>query len=227
MTRLGHALRYRISSFIRRLGGDSSGLALIEFAYVLPIMVTISMTGAELTNYITTKMRVSQLALQIADNASRIGTDTVLSTKQISEAQINDMLTGAGLQSGTLDLFAHGRVIVSSLQPVANPNTTNRFLIEWQRCRGVKAITSSYGLEGDTDLDGITANGQLITAPDNGAVIFVQISYDYQPIIGLSFTKLTAINEVAAMTVRDDRDTSTVYNTENVTPSTCNTYSAS
>ena len=44
------------------------------FALMLPVFMTLSMTGAELTNYITTKMRISQLALQLADDAARIGT---------------------------------------------------------------------------------------------------------------------------------------------------------
>ena len=51
----------------RRLRQDTSGLALLEFAFILPVVLTMSLTGAELTNYITTKMRVGQLALQLAD----------------------------------------------------------------------------------------------------------------------------------------------------------------
>jgi len=215
----------RLRAFWQRLRHSNSGAVLIEFALGLPVVVTIGMTGAELTNFVTTKMRVSQLALQVADNASRIGTGTVLSTKQISEAQINDLLTGAGLQASNLDFYEHGRVIVSSLQPVANPNTTNKYLIQWQRCRGLKSATSSYGVQGATNLTGITANGQLITAPDDGAVIFVEVTYDYQPVVGLAFSKTSTITEIAAMTVRDNRDTTTIVN--NATASSCSTFSTS
>ena len=214
----------RLRAFWKRLCKNSSGAVLIEFAFGLPFVVGFGMTGAELTNFVTTKMRVSQLALQVADNASRVGTATVLATRQISEAQINDLLTGAGLQAGNLDFYEHGRVIVSSLQPLANPNTTSRYLIKWQRCRGLMPATSSYGVQGDTDLTGITANGQLLTAPDDGAVIFVEVTYEYQPIIGLAFSKTSTITEIAAMTVRDNRDTTTVYNSEGVTASTCNLF---
>lgn len=214
----------RVRRYFHRLARADSGAVMIEFALGLPIMVTIGLTGAELTNFVTTKMRISQQALQIADNASRIGTGTILSTKQISEAQINDLLTGAGLQAGNLDLFEHGRVIVSSLQ--ADTLNTGKYTIKWQRCRGVKSTTSGYGLQGANNLTGITANGQLITAPANGAVIFVQISYSYQPLLGLTYAKSTEINEIAAMTVRDSRDLTTIYNTEAVTASTCNLFTA-
>ena len=55
----------------------------------------------------------------------------------------------------------------------------------------------------------------------------VQIAYDYAPLIGRGWINLPAINEWAAMTVRDPRDMAGpaggvgVYNSENVTPSSC------
>ena len=67
-----------IRARLRTLWRDRSGLALLEFAFLVPILITLSLTGAELTNYITTKMRISQLALRLADDAARIGTGTPL-----------------------------------------------------------------------------------------------------------------------------------------------------
>lgn len=215
------------STFHARLTACTSGVAMVEFACCLPFLVAFCMGGVELTNFTTTKMRISQLALQVADNASRIGTGTVLSTKQISEAQINDLLTGAGFQAGKLNLYSNGRVIVSSLEPVANPNTTNRFRIRWQRCRGSKTWTSSYGNQGTTNLTGATMNGQVVTAPDASAVMVVEVAYNYQPLIATTFMPHSQITETAAMTVRDNRDMAGptggvgIYNTENVTASTC------
>jgi Flp pilus assembly protein TadG len=211
--------------FARALRRDRSGLAMVEFALCLPFVVTVGMTGAELTNYTTTKMRISQVALHVADNASRMGTGTVLSNKTISEAQINDLLTGAGLQAGKLDLYNRGRVILSSLEPMANPNTTDRYKIRWQRCRGSKVWPSNYGTAGQTNLTGVTINGQLVKAPDDGAVMYVEVAYNYRPLISNAFIPKSLITETAAMTVRDQRDyaggTNGIYNTEAVTASTC------
>jgi Flp pilus assembly protein TadG len=210
---------------LRRLRKEQRAVAAVEFGLALPIMTVVAFTGAELTNFVTTKMRVSQLALHVADNAARIGTGTVLANKQVTEAQINDLLTGAGLQAGRLDLYGKGRVILSSVEPVANPNPTNRFRIRWQRCRGSKVWPSSYGRAGDTNLTGVTVNGQTATAPDDGALMFVEIAYEYQPLIARLFIPQDQIVAVAAMTVRDQRDygggTSGIYNNENVLPSTC------
>src|SRR3546814_6172304 len=88
----------------------------MEFAYSLPILMAMMMSGAELTNYATVKMRLSQVALHIADNGGRIGNGTVLSVKKISETDINDILTGAGLQAGSLALYANGRIVLSRLE---------------------------------------------------------------------------------------------------------------
>lgn len=215
-----------------RLQRCTSGLALVEFAMVLPVFLTMSLTGAELTNYIITRLRVSQAALHLADNAARIGTGTMLQAKRISETDINDLLTGAGYQAGELDLYANGRVIISSLQPVTSPNLTNRYNIVWQRCRGTKTTyTPQYGRVGlptGTAISGMGPTGRQVTAPDNGATMYVEVYYDYQPLVKNSLAPSIRINEIASMMVRDRRDLSVgvghlqgIYNTENATVSSC------
>ncbi|MDQ2893698.1 MAG: pilus assembly protein [Pseudomonadota bacterium] len=212
-----------IAARISRLAQNTSGLALLEFAFTLPILLTMSLTGAELTNYVTTRMRVSQMALQLADNAARMGKGTQITAKSISELDINDLLTGANLQSGELDLNGRGRVILSDLEPVANPNPTNKYKIVWQRCYGGKtAHASKYGKTGDTGLDGIGPTGQLAVAQPDNATMFVEVYYEYKPLIGLgSLAPSTTMTETASMAVRDRRDLSQIYNNENVAKSLC------
>lgn len=210
------------------LRGDGRGMAAVEFALSLPFLVMVTMSAAELTSYTTTKMRVSQLALQIADNASRIGTGTVLSNKTISEKQINDLLTGASIQAGKLNLFANGRVIIRSIQPAP---TAGKYVVKWERCKGMKSYTATtYPAAGTTERNTGSTNVFKVTPPANGAVMFVEIVYNYRPLIGASFINMLEIKEIAAMTVRDNRDytggTNGIYNTEGVTASSCSTYSA-
>ncbi|RVT43122.1 TadE/TadG family type IV pilus assembly protein [Sphingobium algorifonticola] len=218
--------------FLRLLRDDRSGMAVVEFALCLPFFVAFTMGGVELTNFTTTKMRMSQIALQVADNASRIGTGSVVSSKQISEAQINDLLTGAGLQADALDLYGRGRVILYSLEPVANPNTTDRYTIRWKRCRGAKTTYAGSYTQGQTNLTGFVytppvGTTQTIKAPNGGAVMVVQLSYTYRPLITQAFALKSEILEFGAMTVRDPRDMTGpsggvgIYNTEGVTVSTC------
>jgi Flp pilus assembly protein TadG len=204
-----------------------SGIAVVEFALCLPFIIVATMTAAELANYTVTKMRVSQLALRLADDGSRIGDGDLLSTKQITEAQINDLMTGADLQGSTLGLYSNGRIVLTSLEPVANPNPTDRYRIRWQRCRGAITYSSGFGEQGDTDLTGVAINGQILRAPEGGAVIIAEVAYQYQPLVGSSWIKLSSMVETAAMYVRDNREYEGpaggvgIYNSENVTPAAC------
>jgi Flp pilus assembly protein TadG len=205
-----------------RLTRDTKGSALIELAISLPLLITLCITGAELTNYITVRMRVSQLALQLADNAARMGNGSLLSAKTVTENDINDILAGAQLQSGGLNLQKNGRVILSDLEPVANPNTTAKYKIVWQRCLGAKTShPSSFGVAGNTNLDGIGPAGQLVTAQDDNATMFVEVYYVYQPIVGLARFVNAPILEIASMSVRDRRDLTAIYNTSGAVASTC------
>lgn len=210
----------------RSLRADTSGLALLEFAFSLPILLLLSLTGAELTNYIITRMRISQLSLHLADNAARIGTGSQLQAKTISEADINDLLTGAGLQASELELFTRGRVILSSLEP--DPANTGKYRIRWQRCRGAKTVqVSAYGTAGTNNLNGMGKTGRLAIAPANGATMYVEVYYEYRPIFQASLAPNGNFREEASMMVRDRRDTTGgtngVYQVSGVTASTCGT----
>ncbi|WP_447724531.1 TadE/TadG family type IV pilus assembly protein [Sphingomonas koreensis] len=214
-----------VASTGRRLGRDTSGLAMLEFAFGLPILLTMSLTGAELTNYIITKMRVSQIALQLADNAARIGSGSQLESKKIYESDINDLLTGANFQAGELNLFTNGRVIISSVEPHAT--TANKYRIRWQRCKGSKTTwTSSYGTPATATLvDGVGPTGRQVIAPPSGVAMFVEVRYTYQPLVKTSLSPTSEINEVASMMVRDARNTTGgtngVFQQSGVTASSC------
>ncbi|MBO9671621.1 MAG: pilus assembly protein [Sphingobium sp.] len=216
-------------AFATRLRGDAGGLAAVEFALSAPIVLTIFLSGAELTNYAITRMRVSQIALHIVDNASRIGTDTALSVKQISETQINDLFIGANLQAGTLGLQSRGKVILYSLE--ADASNAGKFYVHWQRCYGNKVYAASQN-QGANNLSYIGPTGRQVTSVTTGtAVMYVEVAYNYKPLISSRLVPNTVLTDSAAMIVRDDRDLagddthttggSGVYNAAHATASVC------
>jgi Flp pilus assembly protein TadG len=211
-----------LAPFARRLNRDRRGVALMEFAVMLPALVLLCLGGMELANFITTKMRISQIALQIADNAARIGSGTPLAAKTISENDVNDLFVGAQTASGKLNLRDNGRVVLSDLEPQASPNPANKYKIAWQRCYGTQVHPSTYGNAGATNLAGMGPPGRLVTAQDDNATIFVEVFYVYKPIVGLTWTPATDMVEIASMAVRDRRDLPKgLTNDEKVTPSAC------
>lgn len=228
---------------------DNRAMSLVEFALSFPILMSMIAGGTELANYATTSMRVSQLALQVADNASRIGVGNALAAKEIKESQINDLLMGAQMQAGNLNLTgsygerqpngttttkAKARIVISSLEVMTSPpNATNKYYIRWQRCTGAinnLAMTgnaneaSHYGTVGrpsGTAMAGMGPAGRQITVPDGNKVIFVEIRYRYEPIFlnGFNLLPYQDMSSVASMIVRDDRQDANPTN--DATPSTC------
>ena len=215
--------------FLERLAASRSGVAATEFAIVLPFLLGMGLMGLEVGNRAIVQMQVSQLAAQIADNASRIGDTSTLQDRKIYENDINDLFRGALLQGGRrIGLFDNGRVIISSLEVV--PDTDDQQYIHWQRCVGMKNHISTYGLEGDgldDGLPGMGPAGEEVWAFPDEAVIFVEISYDYQSLVGTTFGFSDEVTATASFTVRDDRDLSQIYQRDPARPdpvADCDTY---
>ncbi len=211
----------RVLLLANRLRNNRSGVALLEFAFMLPIFLTMVLTGTELTNYVITRQRVSQMALHLADNSARIGSGSMLQAKTITETDINDLLTGTGLLGGELDIYTRGRVVITSIEPMTSPNTAGLYKVGWQRCRGSRTYNSPY----DNQLLNITGGygpaGRQVTAPDYGSTMFVEVHYEYRPLIKTSLSPSTTMTEVASMMVRDRRDLTRIYNNENAPVSSC------
>ncbi|TXH13480.1 MAG: pilus assembly protein, partial [Gammaproteobacteria bacterium] len=106
----------RLPALLDRLRREDSGVALIEFAYTVPLFLLLLGSGVELTNFATTHMRVSQVAVSLADNASRAKQSVVSGIPRIREADVNEVFAATVLQTTGLDIAERGRIILSSVQ---------------------------------------------------------------------------------------------------------------
>lgn len=212
-----------MKSWLREIVRDSRATAMTELALAAPLILTAGLGGIEAANLAVTHMKISQTALQIADNASRMGDETALDNRPITETDILDLLYGADLQAGAkLDLYNFGRVIISSLETDPDDPTGAQQWIHWQRCMGQLDEASSFGNEGDGKGDpgfvGMGPPGQEIMAMPDDAVMFVEIVYEYQPIITDAWVGDRLIRTFATFTVRDDRDLSGIYEEDPANP---------
>src|SRR6185503_15543764 len=108
--------------------------------------------GLEAANLALVNMKISQIATNLADTASRVGLDSSLALKQIRESDIDDSFQAVILQGGTYNVTTNGRFILSSLEQ----NSSGGQWIHWQRCVGQGKdpstnafFASSYGNAGD------------------------------------------------------------------------------
>jgi hypothetical protein len=194
--------------FLARLRQSTSGLAMIEFAYSLPLVFGLIGYGLEMTNLANAHMQVDQAAHALADNMSRVGLESALSLTQLREADINDGFIGLERQTGAIELKQNGRIFLSSLER----NADGGQWIHWQRCYGAKtSFSSTYGSAGTgasgTSFQGMGPTGAKAIAPSAGtAVMFVEVVYEYKPLFTTMFIPSTQIRDHAAFIVRDDRD---------------------
>jgi Flp pilus assembly protein TadG len=199
---------------LNRLKVADRGVAMIEAAFMIPLMLFLTIAGVETVNIMVTHTKMSAIALGAADNASRIASGSNLSLPQVREADINDVFIGAERQAGNLALVTRGRVILSSVQV----NADGRQQISWQRCYGNLAVRSAWGPQGTVapGTDGFpqfTQNGLEVEALPGTPVILAEISYSYRPILlGQLLLGNTQVDAEAAYFVRDNRDTTQVYN---------------
>lgn len=206
---------------MRDLLNNMSGVALIEFAFSLPILLVLGLGGVEVANYAVAHMRVSQLAISLADNTSRFKEQYVSGVPRIREYDMNQAFIGAASQAAGLDFEENGRMILSSLEV----NSSGGQWVHWQRCWGGAPYSSSYGNEGDgktgTAFPGMGPTGRRITAESNFAIMFAEVVYDYHPIAMGALIPDLPIRKIAAMYVRDDRDLGGIYPSTGITASTC------
>jgi hypothetical protein len=164
-------------------------------------------------------MRISQIALSLADNASRAKEEIVGGVPHMREYDVNEAFRGAELQGGGLDIAEHGRMILSSLEV----NATGGQWIHWQRCSGGAVnYQSSYGKQGDgatgNSVTGMGPPGRQVKAESGYAIMFVEVVYDYQPLVFDRYIPDEPIRKTAAMYVRDDRDLTQIYNPNPAAP---------
>lgn len=238
----------RVRNALRRLPGklrrDKSGVAMLEFAFSAPIVMIVGCYGLEAANLALINLRVSQIALALADNASRVGTYSSLSTQQLREVDVNDIFAAAQYQGDSIDLTTQGRIVLSSLENVQQSYDAAAVQrIHWQRCVGIKSgagYDSSYGTTtttagttntaanaGTTAASGIGDAGALVNAPGGSGVMFVEINYLTKPLFGTWLTSPARIHYIASFIVRDRRDFSQIYNpSPTATRRTCNLYTA-
>ena len=206
-------------TLLGRIGRDQSGLAYLEFALIGPVLLFLTLAGLELVNYAMAHLRVNQIATTVADNAGRV-------TTGIDEANVYEVFAGARSIGEPMDFEDNGRVVLSSLQENGRNGADEGQMINWQRCWGDLDLGSMYAEEDDGRDDaslatGLGAEGNRIVSVPGTAVMFVEVTYDYQPLIsGTILPVVDQIRQETAFNVRGQRNND-ISNTQNLAENAC------
>lgn len=204
--------RHRLGRFARRLARCSGAVSAVELGLAMPFLMGLTLTGVEVVNLALIHVRLNQLAITVADNASRAKQTQVNGAPQFREYDMNQVFRAAALQAEDLDIPNRGRVIVSSLQV----NGSGGQWIAWQRCWGKNTWASRYGVEGTgssgTSFAGMGFTTTKMTADPSTAIMFVEVAYNYKPFFLGTILPSKLIRKEAALYVRDDRDLTKIWN---------------
>jgi TadE-like protein len=167
-----------LAARLRRLGNrwrerGASGVALTEFALMLPPMMFLLITGMELVSQALTRQQVSRLASNAADLTARY-------RKRIDETDINKLILGLSLSNTLPEFEDRGRIIISSV--IMNVDKDG-LEIAWQRCDGDLDVDSEYGDQGDGATDTSIANIDGLNVLENENLLVAEVVYDYEPIM--------------------------------------------
>lgn len=216
---MGGILRHTRVDTIRRISTCSSGVAAVEMAFTFPVLLLMIFGGLEIAQMAMTHMRLSQIAITVADNAGRVRTG-------IDESNIYEVFSGGNLIGKSLSFEENGRIVLSSLEPNGKPDSREGQTINWQRCFGSLDVSSKYGVQGDgandnSLSDGLGKEGNKIQSADGSAVMFVEVTYRYTPLVsGLPGWGPQLIRYESAFNVRE-RTNQDITNVQNLPVKHC------
>lgn len=216
---------------LRAFRRDTRALALTEFALALPLVLTVGCYGIEMSNFALVNMRVSHAAIDLADNASRVGTQSTTTGYQtLTETDLDDTIKALMIESKTADIVDKGRVTISSVEAVTDAKGNTTQWLHWQRCVGTVS-TAGYGTAytvAPTNDSGVTVSGignPSLMAPAGSALIFIEVNYNYTPLFGKLLVAPHKLHYVSAMIVRANRSPSdSITNPNSSVQMLCNRY---
>lgn len=207
------------SGVLKRVAYCNRAVAMLEFAFILPILLLMILGGLEIAQLAMAHMRVSQIAITVADNAGRTRTG-------IDEANIYELFSGAKLVGKSISFEDNGRIVLSSLEPNGQTDANQGQVINWQRCYGALNIPSRYGVEGDgaedsSLADGLGKEGHEIQSAGGTAVMFAEVTYHYQPLVsGILGWGMQTLRYESAFNVRE-RTNQEITNVKNLSVNGC------
>lgn len=162
--------------FPHRLARDERGVAAIEFALILPLMLALYLGCVEISDGVAADRKVSLTAATVANLVAQ---STTISTSDMSN--ILDA-SAAIMQPYSTDAL---KVTVSCLSIDANKNVT----VKWSATRNGSALSGAVSIP--TDLQ--VPSTQLI---------YTTASYAYKPTIGYTITGTLNLTEQMYMMPR-------------------------
>lgn len=152
---------------------DDRGVAAVEFALILPVLITLFYGVIEITRFILISQKTEKLAHSIADVTAQSTLVTIASLDQLMSATADIM--------NPFPMGVNGRVIITSIYRPAGTATTPS--VNWRYTGGgTLAAVSQLG-----DLGAAPNMPQSFTFEERENVIAAEVYYQFSPLMTTRF----------------------------------------
>ncbi len=166
MLRISSRVKHMIFKNARGFSSDASGTTIIEFAYIIPVVLIMLLGGFDVARYILLNQKLDRAAATMSDLVSR--------PANITEAEINQLMIAAVEVVQPFNLATDGGVIVSSVYKRPGEAAS----VTWQiKGAGPLRPNSIIGGVGNPPT---MPNGFVIR--DNENIITAEVYYDFEPL---------------------------------------------
>lgn len=181
-----------ISDLVRRFTAATEGIAAVEFALVVPLLLTLYLGSIEASSLYTVDRRVTVISGAVGDLIARWNPDD----GSIPQGTIDDYFTAAEVIMTPYDTSGLEQVV--SLLWINSTGTTK---VLWSRATGgaaPRAANSVYPLAATTQMN-IVARGT-----SGGWLVVSETRYPYKPMMGLVFQNALNLDHTSFFLPRFD-----------------------
>jgi hypothetical protein len=164
-----------------RIARNQQGIAYLEFAISLPLLIAMLLGGVEVTRYILIAQKVEKVSVTVSDIVAQADT--------ITTSELDNLILAAGQVMQPYSFDGNAYVIVSSVYK----NDGDSPVVNWQYSGGGSWIKSSL-------VGGVGAIANLptgFTMNDRENVIIAEVFYNYQPLFGSNILTVSQLYKYA------------------------------
>lgn len=189
-----------LRAVLARSRGDTRGIAAVEFALILPLMLTLYLGSAELTQGVMASRKMTLVSRTISDLAAQQASGTPM-----TDATMTSIFNAAAAIMSPFDVSTL-KMTISAVEFVANGTPTSYTAngydakIRWSKvgpyggtaraCAKATPVANATSPSSTTLPSGLFAAGSLIVA---------DVSYTYDPVFGGSLLAWSSTDSIMTM----------------------------